>query len=1168
MLLKNITLINWHQYPAVDIAINGQIIGLIGDNGVGKSTMSDAIHLIMAGGGDSVKLNKRANNDKSGTNNKDKRSIHSYCLGRSENGVYLRDTANTYLLAGYEDPHGKKPPITLLICYYADKSETKHHIQSRSVIKGLIVRKDDIITSSEDGEKIVEPWDVVRTRLSGKLAILNGSLETYQSAQDYVKSHLRLLMYKGRFDIHKQFLMNLDNGISFNSVGSATEFIQNYVLNENRIEIDNLKSAVVAFNQLTGEVKIIGDQITAVDGLLETLKTRENYENQEDLSSAIVAMSSAMISRRKRRQFKRQIVDFEKQYSQCTLDYENSKLEEKSYKHDIDKSMKILDSMGSKDEIVRLNDKIKACQNELDHILPPLIGEDGIGKLAHTIRYKSSHLGMSEDLISAFVRLNDMVSHIENTDLEYFPAQPELADDALQNAAKLLAQYKSEVENLYHKSISDSNKLSDDLRERRAELENIKANGVIHSRETTDFLQSLLSVGVEAKVLCDLVEVKDENWRGAIESLLGSNRDIIFVKPNDFDAASRILSENKSQYKRIKVANTVKLSRHQMRGRSGVISDVLDINCDLAAALIDIKFGNVFLAENERCFRRDGRWILPNGLFDDGTSIGFLRETQPRLGKNAQIKYIPILESNIQEIASRCSAANSLKQEFCILNYAVIKMDDMFKKMNVDSMIFSTAKRIVDENKEKIDQAKKNIDRIEGDIDTSAIDAEIKSLHEELALHEKNSIQLLNNKIRFEYQLKEAQKNIDGSGDILGSNLNVSAANGNYRACMSNLKYPSKKLDYLYSMYRQIDHCDDIAQISKNAKKNGSIAHDKLLSSNGDAVTECNTCIDMLGARHLFREEFRMLEDVYPWALDRLEILKTDTLLLKKEELERYREESERLFYEGFLNELASRFDDAKAHIKNLNKAIGGTEFINDKYSFSIIKSPEFAAFHKVVEHRNEIHNSVSEAGMFRSPVSQDVLDAQEEVKRIIYASDEFVNLDAYTDYRRYFTFEINIKNSITGASNTLKSRKASGSGGEVQTPYYICMMAAMSNVYYGGPYKGVRDKDGGLALAIFDEAFSNMDDTVSAKMVDLARELGLQILIIGPTRNKIPMQKNCDTVLTVTKTPDGKSTKIYPEEVKDKARTELIKINPAQMSDDRIIELMQSRTDEILSAT
>jgi uncharacterized protein YPO0396 len=276
--------------------------------------------------------------------------------------------------------------------------------------------------------------------------------------------------------------------------------------------------------------------------------------------------------------------------------------------------------------------------------------------------------------------------------------------------------------------------------------------------------------------------------------------------------------------------------------------------------------------------------------------------------------------------------------------------------------------------------------------------------------------------------------------------------------------------------------------------------------------------------------------------------------------LEKCRAESDDLFRSSFVNALASKFADVRNQIANLNAVIRNTEFLNEVYKINVTPAPGREAFHVVVAESDAVNIAMAGASLFKMTLDEKVAQAMEAIKDIIFAPEGAVDLEQYADYRLYFSFELEMVNAKTKVKNTLKSRNATGSGGEVQTPYYICMMAAMSNVYYGGPYKDIKKGDGGLCLAIFDEAFSNMDEKVTAQVIDLGRALGLQMIICGPSSKKVTMQRNCETVLTVVKTSDARSTVVYPTHIARLARDELKSIDPANKNEMEIAEMMEAR--------
>jgi len=133
------------------------------------------------------------------------------------------------------------------------------------------------------------------------------------------------------------------------------------------------------------------------------------------------------------------------------------------------------------------------------------------------------------------------------------------------------------------------------------------------------------------------------------------------------------------------------------------------------------------------------------------------------------------------------------------------------------------------------------------------------------------------------------------------------------------------------------------------------------------------------------------------------------------------------------------------------------------------------------------------------------------------------------------------------GNPELLSRRLGKGSGGEHQSPFYVAIGAALA-----AAYRIERDQDGsyrgGMALAVFDEAFSKLDlqNTVSA--LGFLDELGLQVLLAAPDEKYGQIAEHVDTIVNVYR--DGGSVHIDAEYIKPDARRALASDNPVVRPD------------------
>lgn len=103
------------------------------------------------------------------------------------------------------------------------------------------------------------------------------------------------------------------------------------------------------------------------------------------------------------------------------------------------------------------------------------------------------------------------------------------------------------------------------------------------------------------------------------------------------------------------------------------------------------------------------------------------------------------------------------------------------------------------------------------------------------------------------------------------------------------------------------------------------------------------------------------------------------------------------------------------------------------------------------------------------------------------------------------------MRSERTGAVvGRLSQRLRTGSGGEREAPSYAAV-AAVNNIQ-----PGARPEDIGMALAVFDEAFTRLDDANIGSVLDLMRTLRLQLLVAAPTSKWFAFASRFETVVNV----------------------------------------------------
>lgn len=172
-----------------------------------------------------------------------------------------------------------------------------------------------------------------------------------------------------------------------------------------------------------------------------------------------------------------------------------------------------------------------------------------------------------------------------------------------------------------------------------------------------------------------------------------------------------------------------------------------------------------------------------------------------------------------------------------------------------------------------------------------------------------------------------------------------------------------------------------------------------------------------------------------------------------------------------------------------------------------------FEAVERAVEGLERDHGSIFTA----SQLTDEQRATAEEIRHLLLANDQGASeraLRELADYRNYRRYDI-VRSSPVGS--TRLSTWGTGSGGELETPFYVVRSAVLAHAlgHFG------RDRVGAPALRLMlsDEAFSKMDETRSRNVLQfLSQTLGLQLVVAMPTSKSGAVKPEFDKEFTFSK--------------------------------------------------
>ena len=151
-------------------------------------------------------------------------------------------------------------------------------------------------------------------------------------------------------------------------------------------------------------------------------------------------------------------------------------------------------------------------------------------------------------------------------------------------------------------------------------------------------------------------------------------------------------------------------------------------------------------------------------------------------------------------------------------------------------------------------------------------------------------------------------------------------------------------------------------------------------------------------------------------------------------------------FKNDFLNKLKANIKTVIDQISDLNRALRKAKFGNNTYSFECKPDPDYIEYYSMIMAAEEGETLFSYEFMNKYKDTIDNLFAQlESFDRSDAAAAEAV--DRLSRYSTYLTFDILQKDS-NGITEPLSKTIFSKSGGEIQTPFYVAMLASFVQLY------------------------------------------------------------------------------------------------------------------------
>lgn len=1101
--LSRMCLNNWHYIDRKVLSFHKEINFFTGHSGSGKSTIIDALQIVLYANTDGRGFfNKAAAEDSD-------RSLIEYLRGMiniedNNENAYLRnrDFSSTIVLELERSDTGEKQCVGIVFDVETATNEISRY---------FFWHRGALLENNYRMEKRVMSTEEVKEYLTRKF----DKSEYFVTSRNETFRRKLYDDYLGGLDMEK-FPMLFKRAIPFKMNSRLEDFVKEYICMEQDIHIEDMQESVIQYGRMQKKI----------------MDTAEEINRLQEISDAYGSVTQ------KREEIERY------QYFTQKLEIlrgreEIAELEDKIQLHK--KDLEVL-----REQIEVWEQERKEINQQKEELIR-LIAETGYEEAKDQLKNVNELLERLErskaewDNTAAGLKEwadNDMASNAILWDVEKF-CKYEIEKEELETLKRSIQELREEVIEEREGIASQVKELRKSYKEVNNELAELHKGSKAYPREIVEarqFLYQTLSEkngkAVKVSVLADLLDIAEERWRNAVEGYMGSNKLLLIVEPKYAKQAMELYQQmDKKKFSRVAVLDTEKVLETEHRVKTGALAEAVKTKEDYVKSYIAFLLGNVIKCDSIEEMREHTIGVTDDCMLYQGYKLQHMNPNNytkfSYIGAESLKRRMSMLKKQRDEIEKK---QLPLEEELQTLD-KLLAMEALEKEVSHYTEWLSDVDRIPVQKKEK--------ERLERRI---------------MELQQKDVAGLKLQKEEVEGKLQKKEEDIRNAraGEVRQSDL-ITDEERNYIQVNQEVVLLERELKVNNDLENELSHILEnekrkrLQQLRNEyaANKEKSIEQEeelfqKLAEVRSDYLRKYpNRGFGALSKDNAQYE--KLLEELQFNDLERFQKLAKEQA---KSAIEHFKDD--------FMFKIRSAIKDAMTRKDELNKIIAKLDFGKDKYQFVFNRNNgEDGKYYDMfmdedldinpsqlndnmdnqmnmftMKHEDKYGDLINELMSIFIPPVDATPEEQEEAKR---------NMDKYADYRTYLSFDMQqIIKGDDGHSMKLKLSKMlrKNSGGEGQNPLYVALLASFAQAYrITMNTKYLRTPT--IRLVVLDEAFSKMDGEKVASCISLIRSLGFQV-IISATNDKIQNYlENVDKTF-VFANPNKKSISIQEFEKKD----------------------------------
>lgn len=1055
-----------------------------GKSGSGKSTVMDAIQVILYGSFSPSFLNKAADDAKN------RRSVLSYLRGEQKDGSANRKDCDFCSVIALEIEDTGTHIITCIgIAFEVRKSDSEikkfvYFSHSGKMPESEYLTEQGVCYSNQEIKKLVS----ARTksddnRGKGEVNRIYGSKEAYLGTLydvilGYIdqnrfitmeKSAIALKMTNGTGQFIRDYMFPKNTS---NTIATISEQLDSY--RQIKEKIEDLRKRI----ELLSEIQASGKELVRLQTDIVRAEAMIRCIGIEDLRARIQAAEDD----------KRNLAEKQEQCKKKVQELSASREEAQQKLIQVSADLKASDLGGKQQQYEELDERSRMLAD-------------------NTRQWQKILQGMKnweeDDVITDYIS-NPVLNMI--AELNQGRVTEELCqnlhlkiESAKQNIEDEVEDYRDQRREI-GKQLKEKKRLVDDMKhDRKPYDENLRSARSALSQQLSDRYGQTVKV----QIFADLFDVQEEEWKNAIEGRMGRLKHSLITEPQYAHEAA-VLFRNMKQYENVDLINSKAIADSKPDCMEGSLYEAVKTQEAYVDVCLKRYLGHIIKCRSVEELEQVRDGVTPDCYSYSNFIFRHLKKkdytTRACIGRRVSKARLAEYEKDVEELSrqemqlddllSRLKEARDfecLKDEpshYVKLSRAGEELARVNKKkMELEETIRSLREGAYKELEEKEQSLQKQVKMVQEELDqTQGELARLGSRIGELSGENESRRQQLEEKLQgyvpneaLEQEVWELLKKQSGQAVINRKKAQVADLEEKEQAQAETLRAARNRYIFAYPAG------------PFNGAETSNEAYEKLLE--------------------------KYLTDFEP---------------AYEEEFEKKCASIYKSLRENVIATIHGDIKAAKRHAYEINRLLRETNFSDSTYQIKIEPAKnENGQFFDMLMAEELDSKNLDNAGIDGQISFGEDAFYQKYEQKIKLLTDKFMppkdedehlraqkrkEMEQYADYRNYLSFsmfeQVTDEHGNVIRENFVDDMAGRDSGGEGQNPKYVALLAGFAMLYMQQS-----KRDSKIKLVLLDEAFSKMDQERSAVCLKYARKMDLQLIVCVPDERLQSLIRNVDCV-------------------------------------------------------